>query len=398
MSIEEVRSLVAERQRYDDWIGALDARQAETPERVYQRVRGDYDARRSDVLTRLAEHVAELEMLSGSLMQQREDLTGQLDALEDQRVEAMLRNAVGEYDNDKWEALRTDVEGQITKLTDDRSLVQMELEEIQALLTQARPTPAVAAATVAADAAPSASATPAHATDAESPLADATSSEATTAEVTTAAESLVDVTAETEEMEVYAAPDAAAPHHHNADALPDVVTIAGGVNAVEPVAPVAADWSVDVGIDAGLGAVTDHTASAAPADREMDDALAMFAETPAQPMHAVPAPLENIDVHFEVSDDVLPVAPAPSPSAFQAPAAGKVPPIDPFDDLAFLHSVIAPSGSQPVVPASTMTPPSVPTAGHTAEPTKTLRCTECGTMNLPTEWYCERCGGELAAF
>jgi len=28
---------------------------------------------------------------------------------------------------------------------------------------------------------------------------------------------------------------------------------------------------------------------------------------------------------------------------------------------------------------------------------KTLKCTECGTMNLPTEWYCERCGAELAA-
>ena len=27
---------------------------------------------------------------------------------------------------------------------------------------------------------------------------------------------------------------------------------------------------------------------------------------------------------------------------------------------------------------------------------KTLRCAECGTMNYATEWYCERCGGELA--
>ena len=27
---------------------------------------------------------------------------------------------------------------------------------------------------------------------------------------------------------------------------------------------------------------------------------------------------------------------------------------------------------------------------------KTLKCQECGTMNYPTEWYCERCGGELA--
>ena len=28
---------------------------------------------------------------------------------------------------------------------------------------------------------------------------------------------------------------------------------------------------------------------------------------------------------------------------------------------------------------------------------KTLKCPECGTMNYSSEWYCERCGAELAA-
>jgi uncharacterized OB-fold protein len=27
---------------------------------------------------------------------------------------------------------------------------------------------------------------------------------------------------------------------------------------------------------------------------------------------------------------------------------------------------------------------------------KTLKCAECGALNVPTEWYCERCGSELA--
>ena len=34
--------------------------------------------------------------------------------------------------------------------------------------------------------------------------------------------------------------------------------------------------------------------------------------------------------------------------------------------------------------------------GSTAN-VKTLKCGECGTLNRPTEWYCERCGAELAA-
>jgi hypothetical protein len=33
----------------------------------------------------------------------------------------------------------------------------------------------------------------------------------------------------------------------------------------------------------------------------------------------------------------------------------------------------------------------------TPQSAKTLKCSECGTLNYPTEWYCEKCGGELAA-
>ena len=45
---------------------------------------------------------------------------------------------------------------------------------------------------------------------------------------------------------------------------------------------------------------------------------------------------------------------------------------------------------------ATATPPAVPAAP--TDPRKTLKCAECGTFNLPTEWYCESCGGELAVF
>jgi len=53
------------------------------------------------------------------------------------------------------------------------------------------------------------------------------------------------------------------------------------------------------------------------------------------------------------------------------------------------------SSSTPPAIASPAPAPSAPDSG--TEPVKTLKCQECGTMNYPTEWYCERCGGELAA-
>jgi hypothetical protein len=35
--------------------------------------------------------------------------------------------------------------------------------------------------------------------------------------------------------------------------------------------------------------------------------------------------------------------------------------------------------------------------GNTQSDLKTLKCRECGTMNDPSEWYCEKCGAELSA-
>ena len=78
----------------------------------------------------------------------------------------------------------------------------------------------------------------------------------------------------------------------------------------------------------------------------------------------------------------------------------------PVDELAFLRSVSEDDKSgpsprrasgaqfQPVEPENAV--PVAP-ANPDAEVAKTLKCRECGTMNLATEWYCEKCGGELAA-
>ena len=139
-----------------------------------------------------------------------------------------------------------------------------------------------------------------------------------------------------------------------------------------------------------------------------------------------------------------PAAPAPAP----APAAGSRPlgapaPAEPdttHEELAFLNSVVErkPTPPRPVTPPPASAQPNAapahlsddipivtsleaapqveseaaappqPTLRQTAgtpsflkglptEQVKTLKCQECGTMNYPTEWYCERCGGELAA-
>ncbi|HYT03355.1 MAG TPA: hypothetical protein VEM13_00570 [Gemmatimonadales bacterium] len=117
-----------------------------------------------------------------------------------------------------------------------------------------------------------------------------------------------------------------------------------------------------------------------------------------------------------------------SPSAPSAPSApppsGAPANPDQADELAFIKSVTEDEGAAPsprrasgaqFQPAVPVDPTRTPSAGRAVTPTpspivpeppgengdeeaaKTLRCRDCGTMNLPTEWYCEQCGAELAA-
>jgi hypothetical protein len=150
--------------------------------------------------------------------------------------------------------------------------------------------------------------------------------------------------------------------------------------------------------------------------RGPEPAPARRAESPQPPVPAAPAP------PTAGPPSVAPPAAAPpSPGPTSAPerTAG----LGAFDDLEFLRSVVDSRSLGTPTPAS---PPPEPASLATAsaarqsgtplpgaprvtgsvpiflrdvpsEQTKTLKCQECGTLNYPTEWYCERCGAELAA-
>jgi hypothetical protein len=95
--------------------------------------------------------------------------------------------------------------------------------------------------------------------------------------------------------------------------------------------------------------------------------------------------------------DELTLSPSPAPPK---PEKRKTP----LDELAFLKSVTedeksAPSPRRASGAQYQLDENATPTApaDADAEVEKTLKCRECGTMNLATEWYCENCGAELAA-
>jgi hypothetical protein len=149
------------------------------------------------------------------------------------------------------------------------------------------------------------------------------------------------------------------------------------------------------------------------------------AAPPAPAPAPAPTPASPSSPMLRVGSPPRPPPPAPAPQP--PPHARPEPKPEPkasdkpsmIDELAFLKSVTedekrgigspgpapAPRRSgaqfQPAEPAAGRTAPAPAPAALPAndepEPVRTLKCRECGTMNLPTEWYCESCGAELAA-
>lgn len=91
-------------------------------------------------------------------------------------------------------------------------------------------------------------------------------------------------------------------------------------------------------------------------------------------------------------------APAPrSPTPASAPAAAPMSP-PPAAIPGFGGSGAGDSRNDPKPAEPAKEPDQVPSFLRDVpqEATKTLKCGACGAMNFPTEWYCERCGAELA--
>lgn len=364
VTIAEIRTLVAERQRFDEWLTALEAKRAATPVRVFDRVHGDYLARRDAVIAHLHEHVGTLESLERELNGRLQQLDTQLAEREDERAEAMLRTAVGEFDADRWESTRHDVESSLAELGQQREALMAEADDTRALLASARHRPAPLELETIPEAVPEPIAAPSMAPAAELP-----------------------------HVERFATPAAAYAASGNSGSAIEAAFAVSPEITDEYASPVA-----DVRADDRSTEVAHAAAMTSQIDSDVDAAVNAL---DAMPGATVPESLDNIDVYGDpgasTRNSAAPSGAAPRSSdsrpawTNEAPANGTAT-RDTFDDLAFLRSVTDTGTSNGASANATQR------GGAQGDQTKTLRCTECGTMNFPTEWYCERCGGELAAF
>ncbi|HMG13591.1 MAG TPA: hypothetical protein VK571_10455 [Gemmatimonadaceae bacterium] len=270
VSLDALNGLLKERQRYEEWLAALDEKRANTSASVYQRVQADYQTRLREVSSKLAERAGELRENIDALTLRLEDVSRQEAQQRDARQEAELRAAVGEYTDKQWKEIGGAWDKELARLVKEKAALDAQLTELNRIF-----------------------------------------------------------------------------------ALSMKEKAAGAIAA---------------------GRVNTEDGSRPPI-------------SPVVPRPAIPEP-----------PTLNPPARAEQPMAGrsqqpQSNPSGR----SPFDDF----PVLRPGGGSGAPPSTAVaTPPSVPKTGGTQDPRseqpKTLKCPECGAANYPTEWYCERCGGELA--
>jgi hypothetical protein len=316
-ALDALRALIAERQQYEQWISALEAKREGTPEHVFERVQKDYGSRLDRVVGEIKGHAAELQLSISTLSSRLVEVARDEDTRREGLQEAELRAAVGEYEPAQWDQIRSEAEEALSKIAADRQSLDSQLGELRSIQKLAEMGPGGSATEPAAAAMP----------------------------------------------EIIRAP-------------------------VEPVAPI--EPAVEAAKPAAAAPASDVAVPAVPAAREPEPSRPAAPEVPAGGGHRAGTAAEG--------------AFAPAPAAAPQPSSSPVAPPQsqerlPLEPVAAAASAAAQAASKP---RSTKSPSggtqAVRSRSEATKPdaAKTLKCPECGTANYPTEWYCERCGGELA--
>lgn len=328
-ALDALRALIAERQQYEQWMNALDAKREGTPEHVFERVQADYQGRLERVVTDIRGHAEELQLSISTLSSRLVEVARDEDTRREGLQEAELRAAVGEYEPEQWEELKAEAEEGLAKAAADRASLDAQLGELRAIqkLSEVGSVGTVPGA------------------GEESALSQPGASQPAGAQ-----------------------PTPVQAHRHEQESSPP-----------RPFVPPAAQASVQ------------------PSASQAHASQSSAAQVPAPP---APAQQNSPARPAERSTGDGAEAGRPAERASSQPGEkgrqeGERIPLEP---VAAAASAMTASQQRP---RSTKTPPGGVSAARRSEPakpdqSKTLKCPECGTPNYPTEWYCERCGGELA--
>jgi hypothetical protein len=342
---DPIDRLLQERQQYATWLSRLDATADTAPESVRGKVRSDYKSRLDSVVDQLRSH-------SDGLAQQLErhrDTRSELLTREEQAKEIMseaeVRHAVGEYSDTKWQQIRGEAQKNLVAIREE--LAQLgeeiaELENVQTLIA--------APAAAEPESVPPPPVPPPAPPDAVTPAP----------------------------PPVMAAPVEPAPEPV-APSSPPPEPVAAEPPPPPPPPPPEAASQTSPGHPAPPRPPATPLRPVKPKEGAAPGRTLWF---PSVKEEEAEAAVDELAFLKSVSEDET-----AGPSARRASGQHLRPPD---------HTVAPQMSPVPSPPPASGGGPSAEGRSSTSTGARTLKCGECGTMNRPTEWYCERCGAELA--
>lgn len=297
-----VAAIVEERQRYESWLTALEAKRGVTPTHVYERVHADYTARLQRASEQLMAHRSSVHTLANQIA----DRIAYLDIDDvkhrDELAEAQLRAAVGELSAEVCGDQIRKAEAALASLQQERSSLDSQLQRFRAILEMT-----------------SGPTAPPHEARAGPTVPPAAASQAPRREA-----------------------------EHSKNDFDDLAFLKSVV------------------VPRPTDAVPREAARAVPAHPRADT--------------------ENHFADLQSSFPAMQSAPgAQTPPQSVTDSGRREPDTGPGVDTRRSSA----KEMSDTVPSFLKDVP--------VEQVKTLKCQECATLNYPTEWYCERCGAELAA-
>lgn len=378
-AVETVTKLLAERRKVGDWLVALEGRRDSTPPAVFQKVHDDYAAKLDKVQAKLVAASDSVHTAAADVATRLTDKEEAVARKREERAEAELRFAVGEYSEKEWERRRAKHDDELGLATGERDTLRDELHRLREVLAEVAGREGPAGSweePASADAPAMASGEGEAVMTVDAALSDAGSGESLpTVSPSTFGETTAPERTDASEV----AAEAIAPLQPTAPTIP--IHEQSIIAPVEPAQPLAPSFDELAFLKSVVGRPTPVEVR-----HPAEPALVPKRATP-EPRRATPTPRRGVaqppPPTVAREPEPTPVPEEPNPYALPEPPT-------PFPD-----PVPEPRVSQE------MTPPRESFFGRptprTSEAIKSLRCQECGTLNFPTEWYCERCGGELAA-
>lgn len=374
-----IERLLQDRSQFVSWLTKLNATGETTPavpEAVRSRVRGDYERRLDAVLEELRGHTASLEEQVEDLSTRAALLTNRENEHKEQLSEAEVRHLVGEYDEGKWDGIRAELMKVINQIRSELAHTTSEIERLNEVLATIRaPVPV----------------------SAPEPEPEAV--------LLMEPEPEPEIVLAPPPPPIVSAPRPGVTTSAPRQAVPPEAPIvrpeslAPPPAPVEPVRPAAAAAPGTTEIPFRPVPPRPQTKAPAAAPPKKDDQPSRtlwFPSGKPTEQGAGGGKLDELAFLKSVTGNEAPAAPAQPAAPKPSRASGgfsKPPEAAPPMTTAPNPVVEPPVAKTPAPPPA----PAEPKDRSSGSGQKTLKCGECGTLNRPTEWYCERCGAELAA-